>query len=78
MPKLLVREGYETWKKEGSKTVLDRARERVRQILDAHQPRQLDPAVERGLQEYLEMTRTRAIEDYMAYEDESKQDFDAL
>ena len=78
MPKLFVREGYEAWKKEGSKTVLDRARERVRQILDAHQPRQLDPAVERGLQQYLEMTRTRAIEDYMAYEDESKQDFDAL
>jgi trimethylamine--corrinoid protein Co-methyltransferase len=78
IPNLLVREGYEAWKKGGSKTVLDRARERVRQILDAHQPCELDPAVEKGLQEYLEMTRARAIEDYMAYEDESKQDFGAL
>ncbi len=78
IPKLLVREGYETWEKEGSKTVLDRAHERVRQILDNHQPRELDPAVEKGLQEYLEMTRTRSIEDYMAYEDESKQDLNAL
>jgi trimethylamine--corrinoid protein Co-methyltransferase len=78
IPNLLVREGYEAWRKGGSKTVLDQARERVRQILDAHQPRELDPAVEKGLQEYLEMTRTRAIEDYMAYEDESKQDFSVL
>jgi hypothetical protein len=30
------------------------------------------------LQEYLEMTRARSIEDYMAYEDESKQDFSTL
>ena len=78
IPKLLVREGYETWEKEGRKTVLDRARERVRAILDAHQPRDLDPAVEKELQKYLEMTRTRSIEDYMAYEDEARQDFSAL
>ena len=78
IPKLLVREGYETWQKEGSKTVLDRARERVRSILEAHQPQDLDPAVEQELQNYLEMTRTRSIEDYMAYEDESRQDFSTL
>jgi trimethylamine--corrinoid protein Co-methyltransferase len=78
IPKLLVREGYETWEKEGRRAVLDRARERLREILDGHQPRELDPAVERGLQEYLEMTRARSIEDYMAYEDESRQDFSAL
>jgi trimethylamine--corrinoid protein Co-methyltransferase len=78
IPRLLVREGYETWEKDGRKTVLDRARERVRSILDAHQPRDLDLAVAQELQDYLEMTRTRSIEDYMAYEDESRQDFDAL
>lgn len=78
IPKLLVREGYEAWAKEGSKTVLDRARERVREILAAHQPRELDAAVEKGLQEYLEMTRTRSVEDYLAYEDESKHDLRAL
>jgi trimethylamine--corrinoid protein Co-methyltransferase len=78
IPNLLVREGYEAWEKEGSKTALDRARERVRQILDAHQPRELDPAMEKELQEYLEMTRTRSIEDYLAYEDESKQDLGTL
>ncbi|MEE8389523.1 MAG: hypothetical protein V3S14_01830, partial [Anaerolineae bacterium] len=34
----------------GNDTVLDRARERVRQILDAHQPRDVDPAVAKELQ----------------------------
>jgi len=78
IPRLLVREGYETWNKDGRRTVLDRARDRMREILAAHQPRQLDPTVEQGLQDYLETTRARSIEDYMAYEDESRQDFDAL
>jgi trimethylamine--corrinoid protein Co-methyltransferase len=78
IPQLLVREGYQAWEKEGSKTVLDRARERVREILDAHQPRELDPAVEKELNQYLEKTRARSIEDYMVYEDESRQDFSAL
>jgi trimethylamine--corrinoid protein Co-methyltransferase len=78
IPKLLVREGYETWEKEGRKTVLDQARERVREILDAHQPRELDPVMEKGLQEYLEMTRARSIEDYLVYEDEARQDLSAL
>lgn len=78
IPQLLVREGYQAWDNEGRKTVLDRARERVREILDAHQPRELDPAVEKELNEYLEKTRARSIEDYMVYEDESRQDFSAL
>jgi trimethylamine--corrinoid protein Co-methyltransferase len=78
IPRLLVREGYQVWENEGGKTVLDRARERVREILDAHQPRELDPAVEKDLNQYLEKTRARSIEDYMVYEDESQQDFGAL
>jgi trimethylamine---corrinoid protein Co-methyltransferase len=78
IPRLLVREGYETWEKEGRRTALDRARERVCGILDAHQPRELDPAVERGLREYLEMTRARSVEDFMVYEDEAQQDLSAL
>jgi len=78
IPRLLVREGYETWEKEGRRTALDRARERVGEILANHQPRELDPAVERGLREYLEMTRARSVEDFMVYEDEARQDLSAL
>jgi trimethylamine--corrinoid protein Co-methyltransferase len=78
IPRLLVREGYQAWESEGRQTVLDRARERVRAILDAHQPRELDPAIEKELNQYLEKTRARSIEDYLVYEDETQQDFSAL
>ncbi len=78
IPKLMVREGYETWEKEGRRSVLDRARERVREILAAHQPRQLDEAVEEALRAYLETTRERTIQDYMVYEDEAQQPWEAL
>jgi len=78
IPRLLVREGYDTWEKEGRRTALDRARERVCEILANHRPRELDPAVERGLQEYMEMTRARSVEDFMVYEDEARQDLSAL
>ena len=78
IPRLLVREGYETWEKEGRWTALDRARERVREILANHRPRELDLAVEQGLREYLEMTRARSVEDFMVYEDEARQDLSAL
>ena len=78
MPRLMVREGYDAWEKGGRETVLDRARERMEEILAAHQPRELDPAVERELESYLQMTRERSYEDYLAYEDESRQDFSAL
>jgi trimethylamine--corrinoid protein Co-methyltransferase len=78
IPELLVREGYQAWESGGRQTVLDRARERVRAILDAHHPRELDPAMEKELNQYLERTRARSIEDYMVYEDETRQDFGAL
>jgi hypothetical protein len=50
----------------------------MEEILAAHRPRELDPAVERELRAYLEMVRGRTIEDYMVFEDESRQDFSAL
>jgi trimethylamine--corrinoid protein Co-methyltransferase len=78
IPRLMVRDGYESWEKAGRKTVLDRARERMNEILQSHQPRELNPDVERDLHAYLEMVRSRSIEDYMLYEDESRQDFTAL
>lgn len=78
VPRLLVREGYESWEQGGKRTMLDHARERMKEILAAHQPRELDPKVEQELLAYLEMVRGRTMEDYLAYEDESKQDFSAL
>ncbi|MBN1179688.1 MAG: trimethylamine methyltransferase family protein [Anaerolineae bacterium] len=78
MPALLVREGYETWEKEGRKNAIDRARERVRAILAAHRPNDLDPAVERELVAYLDVLRARKMEEFLKYEDPAQQDFETL
>jgi trimethylamine--corrinoid protein Co-methyltransferase len=37
-PKLINRKGYEQWEQEGSSTLVTRARKKLRQILETHQP----------------------------------------
>jgi len=78
MPRLAVREPYETWEKGGSRLALDLARERVREIVAHHQPRQLDPALEQELARYRQMVAARPIEEFYAYETEDRQDLSAL
>ncbi len=78
LPKLFIREPYDAWDKEGRASMLERARARVDGILAAHQTRRLDPAVEKGLVEFLEMSRQRSVEDYLSFEDEGKQDLEYL
>jgi trimethylamine--corrinoid protein Co-methyltransferase len=68
LPRLLRRESREVWESKGSKTALDLARERVRDLLAKHRPRELEPAVERELLGYLEMVRRRTMDDYQAAE----------
>jgi trimethylamine--corrinoid protein Co-methyltransferase len=68
LPKLLSREVRQTWEEKGAKTTLDLAHERVRAILAKHEPRQLDPAVERELEAYAAMVRRRTVADYYAAE----------
>jgi trimethylamine--corrinoid protein Co-methyltransferase len=68
LPKLLPRDVRQTWEQKGAKTTLDLARERVRAILAKHEPRQLEPTVERELQAYVAMVRERTMEDYLAAE----------
>jgi trimethylamine--corrinoid protein Co-methyltransferase len=63
-PRLLRRDGRGTWESKGSKTALDLARERVREILAKHQPRALDPAIAQELHEYLHMVQQRSMDDY--------------
>jgi len=78
IPNLLPREPYDTWVKEGAKTALERARERAREILKTHQPRTLDPELERELEEYHRMVAARPLEEFYAYEADEKQDFSNL
>lgn len=78
IPALLPREPYDTWVKGHSLTAVERAREKVREILDAHRPRSLDMAVEQALEDYHRMVAARPLEEFYAYETEEKQDYSNL
>jgi trimethylamine--corrinoid protein Co-methyltransferase len=67
-PRLLRRDGRDAWESKGSKTALDLARERVRELLTKHQPRVLDPAIDKELHDYLRMVQQRSVGDYEAAE----------
>jgi trimethylamine--corrinoid protein Co-methyltransferase len=66
--KLLRCDARQTWEGKGSKTALDLARERVHEILEEHQPRELDPALDKELQDYVAMVRKRSVADFEAAE----------
>ena len=61
-----------------ARSALDRARERVHEILALRQPYQLDPAVEQELAEFRQMVADRPMEEFYAGEMEDRQDFGAL
>jgi trimethylamine--corrinoid protein Co-methyltransferase len=66
--KLLRRDTRDTWQKKGSKTALDLATERAREILGKHKPRELPPAMEKELLDYLNGVRRRSMADFEAAE----------
>jgi trimethylamine--corrinoid protein Co-methyltransferase len=68
LPRLLRRESREVWESKGSKTALDLARERVREILARHERRQIEPAIEKEMLDYLAMVRQRTVADFEAAE----------
>lgn len=78
IPSMFSREPYETWEKEGSKLAIDHARERALEILAEHQPHEVDPVIEKELNEFRNMVATRNLEDFYLYETEEKQDYTAL
>ncbi len=78
LPKFMVRQPYESWKDEGGKSALDNAREKAREILANHQPRELDPTIEKELEAYRRMVAERPMEDLYKYEAPEAQDFQSL
>jgi len=78
IPSMFSREPYETWEKEGSKLAIDHARERALDVLAKHQPREVDPAIEKELDDFRQMVATRELQDFYLYETEEKQDFTIL
>ena len=75
IPSLLPREPYDSWEGAGSRSALDLARDRVRDLLAKHQPRGLDPAMERELAAYRQMVAERPLDDFYLYELEERQDW---
>jgi len=78
IPKLFPRQPYDAWVKDGSRSALDLAKERARQILAEHQPRTLDPVVEKGMEEYRQMVAGRTLEEFYGGEVEENQHWDSL
>jgi trimethylamine--corrinoid protein Co-methyltransferase len=78
IPDLLVRDPYDIWEKGGRQTALDRARERVYEILARHEPRELDPAMEAELDAFRQMVVARPIDEFYLGEMDDHQDWDAL
>jgi trimethylamine--corrinoid protein Co-methyltransferase len=53
LPEITDRLSYETWEKAGSKTVVEVAREKAKEILEKHQPTPLEKDVQRELKEMI-------------------------
>jgi trimethylamine--corrinoid protein Co-methyltransferase len=78
IPTLLPREPYDAWQDAGGRTALDQAKDRVRQVLANHRPRELDPALEQALAEFRQMIAARPLDDFYLYELEERQDWENL
>jgi trimethylamine--corrinoid protein Co-methyltransferase len=78
IPNLLPREPYDAWEKAGARSALDHAKERVREVLSKHRPRELDPALEQELAAYRQMVAERPLDDFYLYELEERQDWENL
>ena len=75
LPRFMVRQPYESWAGEGSKSAMDNARAKARDILARHQPRLLDPAIAGELEGYRKMVADRPMEELYKYETPETQDF---
>jgi trimethylamine--corrinoid protein Co-methyltransferase len=78
MPQLYSRESYDNWVDAGSPLAIDNARERVREILAKHEPNELDPGLEKALDEFRQSVAARDLQDFYLYETEEKQNFGKL
>jgi trimethylamine--corrinoid protein Co-methyltransferase len=74
IPGLLARDPYDAWKQAGGPLALDHAKQRVREILNGHQPRELDPAMEQELDDFRQMVASRPLDEFYLYEMEDRQD----
>jgi len=58
VPKLSNRESYETWKRNGSKSIMDVTREKTKEILETHKPKALEKDVRMKIEEIMKRAQT--------------------
>lgn len=59
MPELSDFNNYENWSENGSKTMVDRARERIKTILETHHPKPVTEEVREGIEAVLRKAREK-------------------
>ena len=64
MPRLADRSRRSTWQKKGAKNIIERAREKVDKILEAHKPNELEKRMEDELLKYMKKVEARTFDDY--------------
>jgi trimethylamine--corrinoid protein Co-methyltransferase len=64
LPNILNRNRRSTWRRKGSKDIIDLAREKVDKILETHVSNKLPQDLEKGLQKYIDKVEARSFEDY--------------
>ena len=68
IPSLCDRDKRDIWEKAGKKDMVGRAREKALAVLAKHTPKDLDPAVMKGMDDYIEMVKKRTLDEYYAAE----------
>ena len=58
-PDLSDFDNYENWTANGSKTMIDRARDRIKNILETHQPNPVSPEVKAQIEEILQKAKEK-------------------
>ncbi len=68
IPSLCDRDKRDIWEKSGRKDMVGNAREKALSILAKHKQKELDPAIAKGLDDYIEMVGKRTLDEYYAAE----------
>jgi trimethylamine--corrinoid protein Co-methyltransferase len=68
IPSLCDRDKRDIWEKSGKKDMVGKAREKALAILAKHTEKELDPAVVKGMDEYVEAVKKRTLDEYYAAE----------
>jgi trimethylamine--corrinoid protein Co-methyltransferase len=68
IPKVSDRESLEGWEKSGRQSIFEKARAATEKILAEHQPRDIDPALKKELDDYVAMVGQRTEDDFKAAE----------